>query len=325
LELGDFGLEGVPEVSADDIQEIVETLGADFPAGTDVGDALPGAEAGPAAAPAHRVAPAPDRPVATPAVTVTVAVAAKEEPAGDDVVSLEEIAITPPPPHAEALAPLLSGSFSMPEEPPPPPAPVSPPLVVPAPTRVRDAGVVEAKEETTASYPVPPPPPASPAFAVPPRPVPPAAQTAAPAPPPPPPAPSPPVEAAATWGSTPTFVSGEHRVVFHTVAGQVLRGTLSDADLVGTELPLTLPTGETEHVESARLKAVFFMRAPGEAATASLGTKVRVTFADGRQIAGMSPDYAPGAAGFFVIPLESRTNTGRIWVFRDAVRQISLG
>ncbi len=73
------------------------------------------------------------------------------------------------------------------------------------------------------------------------------------------------------------------------------------------------------------MKAIFFMLASGESAPSSLGTKVRVTFGDGRQVAGMSPDYSPSAVGFFVVPLESRTNTGRIWVYRDAVRQISVG
>jgi len=123
----------------------------------------------------------------------------------------------------------------------------------------------------------------------------------------------------------PSHVSGEHRVVLHTIEGQVLRGAIRDADLAAPAIPVVQPNGDTVDVAANRLKALFFMLDPGEAAPAALGTKVRVTFGDGRQVGGMSPDYSPGAPGFFVVPVESRTNTGRIWVYRAAVRQISVG
>ena len=85
------------------------------------------------------------------------------------------------------------------------------------------------------------------------------------------------------------------------------------------------PSGETATIASNRIKAIFFMLGPGDPPPPPLGTRVRVTFGDGRQLAGMSSDYSPGAVGFFVVPLGSRTNTGRIWVYRDAMRQISVG
>jgi hypothetical protein len=135
----------------------------------------------------------------------------------------------------------------------------------------------------------------------------------------------PPPSGEAAWDAATTFVSGEHRVVLHTVEGQVVRGNIVDADLVDAEVALHVPGGDVQRLPASRLKAVFFMLAPGESPPSALGTKVRVTFGDGRQVAGMSPDYAPGAVGFFVVPVESRTNTGRIWVYRDAVRQISVG
>ena len=51
---------------------------------------------------------------------------------------------------------------------------------------------------------------------------------------------------------------------------------------------------------------------------------MRVTFRDGRQVAGFSPDYREDAVGFFMVPADTRTNTGRIWVYRGAVRQVSI-
>jgi hypothetical protein len=49
-----------------------------------------------------------------------------------------------------------------------------------------------------------------------------------------------------------------------------------------------------------------------------------VTFRDGRQVAGFSPDYREGGIGFFMIPADTRTNTGKIWVYRSAVRQVAV-
>ena len=54
------------------------------------------------------------------------------------------------------------------------------------------------------------------------------------------------------------------------------------------------------------------------------GKKVRVTFRDGRQVAGFSVDYAPEHLGFFMVPADARTHTARIWVYRTAVRQVSV-
>jgi hypothetical protein len=51
---------------------------------------------------------------------------------------------------------------------------------------------------------------------------------------------------------------------------------------------------------------------------------VRVAFRDGRQVAGFSPDYHDGGVGFFMIPADTRTNTGRIWVYQAATRQVTV-
>jgi hypothetical protein len=120
-------------------------------------------------------------------------------------------------------------------------------------------------------------------------------------------------------------VSGEHRVVLHTVEGQVMRGMLANADLADAELPLLQPNGAVARVPATHLKAVFFMLPSGERPPAAAGTRVRVTFGDGRQVAGLSPEYAPESAGFFVLPVDTRTNTARVWVYRTAVQHITIG
>jgi hypothetical protein len=121
------------------------------------------------------------------------------------------------------------------------------------------------------------------------------------------------------------IVPGRHRVVLHTVEGQVKRGQLDDPVLEGPSLELKLqPGGERELVPVERVRAIFFMLGPTEKAPVPRGYKVRVTFRDGRQVAGFSPDYDPQAPGFFMVPADSRTNTARIWVYRNAVRQVSV-
>jgi hypothetical protein len=111
----------------------------------------------------------------------------------------------------------------------------------------------------------------------------------------------------------------------HTVEGQVKRGVLEDADLAAASLGLApQPGGAPELVGTDKVKAIFFMLSPGEKAPAPEGKKVRVTFRDGRQIAGFSADYDETGPGFFMIPGDTRTNTGRIWVYRAAVKQVAV-
>jgi hypothetical protein len=127
------------------------------------------------------------------------------------------------------------------------------------------------------------------------------------------------------FAPSPSFVSGDHRVVLHTVEGQVLRGSLANADLRDPELPLLQPNGAVARIPAEHVKAIFFMLPSGERPAAAAGTRLRIVFGDGRQVSGLSPDYSPDSSGFFVLPLDSRTHTARVWVYRANVRQITIG
>lgn len=122
----------------------------------------------------------------------------------------------------------------------------------------------------------------------------------------------------------PVHVPGEHRVILHTVEGQVKRGAIKDAKLGDPQLLLQLANGGTENLPRERVKALFFMLAPGARAPSTEGNKVRVTFKDGRQVAGFSRDHKGATSGFFVVPADNRTNTERIFIFRHAVQSISV-
>ena len=77
-----------------------------------------------------------------------------------------------------------------------------------------------------------------------------------------------PVAAAAAVAAAP----GSHRVVVHTLEGTVKRGVIEDADLAAAAIVLSPPPGEAaESVPTGKVKAIFFMLAPGEAAPAARG------------------------------------------------------
>jgi hypothetical protein len=117
-------------------------------------------------------------------------------------------------------------------------------------------------------------------------------------------------------------VAGEHRVILHTLEGQVKRGAIRDADLCGPALVLELPAGGTEIVPRDRIKALFFMLTPGRRPPTAEGTKVRVTFMDGRQVTGFSKDHRSAQAGFFIVPADNRTNTERIFIYRHGLQSV---
>jgi hypothetical protein len=153
-----------------------------------------------------------------------------------------------------------------------------------------------------------------------------------PSPPPPPPSPAT-VEPQGAGGElvfgssflSPTFVEGEHRVVLHTLEGQVKRGTVCDVDLLDAVIRLNQPGQPQDRIAAERLKAIFFMQAPGQSPLPQTGRKVRVHFRDGRQILGFSEDVEGSETGFFLIPADTRTHTTRIYVFRAGVQSISDG
>lgn len=252
----------------------------------------------------------------------------------------------------EALEPIVEAPTfepvfeALPAEPAWPPQPAAAPPAVP-PANVEadsepvslddlDAAVeIDVPPEIAAAYDSPPldfgPPPPAPPSPVPPSPVPPplapAAGKAAPAhaAPAPGPALTPVPEIVPVPAGGATVVAGAHRVVVHTLDGQVLRGTLTDANLEAAELKLEADApGAPRAVVTTGVKAIFFMLAPGEKPPVPQGKRVRVAFRDGRQVAGFSPDYQEGGTGFFMIPADTRTNTGRIWVYQGAVKQVSV-
>jgi hypothetical protein len=272
-----------------------------FPAEPALEEAFaPPAEAAPAE-PEPALAELSEPPVATEPAPMLE----EEIPVVDGADILEELVEDVPaaPPQSLDFEPLLPPpAFA-----PPAPAPLAPPPVAPS---------AFAPPPAVVAPPPPAPPPTVAPFAA-----------AAPLAPPPPPTPEvvPEPPRAVAEPDAGYHVAGTHRVVVHTLEGLVKRGVLEDTDLDGPFLALAAqPGAEAESLATEKVKAIFFMLAPGEKPPPAEGKKVRVTFRDGRQVAGFSPDYRETGVGFFMIPGDTRTNTGRIWVYRSAVRQVAV-
>ena len=120
----------------------------------------------------------------------------------------------------------------------------------------------------------------------------------------------------------PAYLSGEPRVVVHTLAGRVKRGTLRSSDLGEAELRLKSPVGHEEKIAIGEVKAVFFMLSPGEQPPIQPGGRIRITLSDGRQLDGFRESDGPGG-GVFIVPIDaSRTNTRAIFVCGDAIQAV---
>src|SRR5262249_60272579 len=104
---------------------------------------------------------------------------------------------------------------------------------------------------------------------------------------------------------------------------RVRRGTVKDIVLLDPDIRLAQPGRPPEAIAAERVKAIFVMQEPGTPPPPSAGRRIRVGFADGRQIVGFSEDGDGGEQGFFLVPADTRTHTARIYVFRAGVQSIS--
>jgi len=124
-------------------------------------------------------------------------------------------------------------------------------------------------------------------------------------------------------------------VVVRYVDGRVLKGTTHDFAPLKPSFHLTdrdKPTARAVDISIGELKGVFFVRtyegnskhvedrdlthAKGQ------GRKILVTFADGEVLGGFTTGYSKDKQGFFVIPVDPRSNNSRIFVVTAAVKKV---
>jgi len=140
-----------------------------------------------------------------------------------------------------------------------------------------------------------------------------------------------PIDASEPAGET----SGWQKVVARYVDGESLKGYSQDFHAARGDFSIrprhTAPASEAIIVPLTRLKAVFFVRNfagnPGyvertDVASTEKGRRIAVTLVDNEVIVGTTLGYRSGGQGFFVTPLDPRSNNIRIFVVSNAVRQV---
>lgn len=132
-----------------------------------------------------------------------------------------------------------------------------------------------------------------------------------------------------------------NKVVAHYNDGRLLKGFTHDftpaRDSFHVTSQLEEDFGNTYEVKLSDLKAVFFVKTWkgnlvykekkrfDETDTSHLrGLKIKVIFRDGETIRGVSLGYSKAKKGFFVIPLDPRSNNERIYVVAAAVRDVKI-
>jgi len=132
-----------------------------------------------------------------------------------------------------------------------------------------------------------------------------------------------------------------NKVVAHFNDGRLLKGYTHDFTPARSSFHLTSQMdedfGTIHEVKLRDLKAIFFVKTWSgsllykekkrfeETDTSHLrGLKIKVVFKDGETIRGVSLGYSKMKKGFFVIPLDPRSNNIRVYVLAAAVREVKI-
>ncbi len=123
-----------------------------------------------------------------------------------------------------------------------------------------------------------------------------------------------------------------NKVVARFLDGRVVRGISLDVDPARPAFHVRPPQGAALEVKLSELKALFFVRSlEGDARHEEANTPdptdprargstiVKLRFADGETIVGLTIRYPPNRPYFFVVPVDTKSNNIRILVNRDAV------
>ena len=133
-----------------------------------------------------------------------------------------------------------------------------------------------------------------------------------------------------------------NRVVARYKRGGMLKGYTHDFTPLKEVFHVISEEGkgkeQISEVRTADLKAIFFVKSLGgnkayaekklfdEVGNLPLGgVKIKVRFADGEVISGTSHGYGSERKGFFITPVDPRSNNERIFAFTHAIEEVKVG
>ena len=130
------------------------------------------------------------------------------------------------------------------------------------------------------------------------------------------------------------------KVVARYLDGRVVKGQTDDFGPLKPGFHITVREGTTAssppiNVKLSELKAVFFVRdLQGDSAYTEFkafapdskapGRKIQVLFVDGETMVGTTQAYQPDRLGFFMIPVDSKSNNERCFIVTTSVKSVSF-
>ena len=119
-------------------------------------------------------------------------------------------------------------------------------------------------------------------------------------------------------------MADDNNVVLRYRDGRTERVTMAPVDADRQVLTVQREGGEKAEVPFSILKAVFFPQTePEQPAGENGGSQLKVEFADGEVIRGLSSGYNPARNGFYLFPSD-RSKSDKIYVVNSAIVSIDV-
>jgi hypothetical protein len=130
-----------------------------------------------------------------------------------------------------------------------------------------------------------------------------------------------------------------NKVVARFTDGRMVKGFTNDFlpakdrfHVTPAEAP---PGSEPVEIQVKELKAVFFVkdfagnpqhkdRLEFDPSRVPAGRKIKVVFADGEVLVGVTQGYQPGRPGFFLVPADPQSNIERCYVVTGATQSVGF-
>lgn len=133
-----------------------------------------------------------------------------------------------------------------------------------------------------------------------------------------------------------------NQIVVHFNDGRLLKGYTHDffpeKATFHVSQSLAGGAGAVQEISVADCKAVFFVKSPAGdvryaekkrfeevSAKGQSGIKIKVEFGDGEVIRGISMGYNKTRKGFFVVPVDPKSNNERIYIIAANIARITVG
>lgn len=128
---------------------------------------------------------------------------------------------------------------------------------------------------------------------------------------------------------------GDQKIVIRYLDGRILKGYTHDFFPNKENFHITLeddPSKKPLPVEVSHLKAVFYVKdfignkdyneKKDFSGAALYGKKIAVKFKDGETLSGTTQSYLPDRKGFFMFPVDPKSNNIRIFVVNSSIKEV---